>query len=225
MSEFVVKGEDIHKVYKTPGEELWVLRGTNLTVASGDVVFITGPSGSGKSTLLHILGGLDRPTKGKVYLDSVELFSHPDNHIDLLRNRNVGFIFQLHYLLPEFNCLENVAMPMLILGKPKKQAMKRSMELLLEVGLKDRISHKPEELSGGERQRVQVARALINRPKIVLADEPTGNLDRKSSNSLIELMLSLNEKHGMTLLLVTHNEELTQFGIKYRLVDGKLEEY
>lgn len=224
MSEFVLQGEDIHKIYKTPVEELWILRGINLSVKPGDLVSITGPSGSGKSTLLHILGGLDRPTRGKVYLDSLELFSHPDPHIDILRNRNVGFIFQFHYLLPEFNCLENVAMPMLISGKPKKEVVEKSMELLIEVGLKDRISHKPEELSGGERQKVQVARALINEPKIVLADEPTGNLDRNSSNSFIELMLKLNEKRGVTFLLVTHNEELASFGIKYKLVNGKLEE-
>jgi lipoprotein-releasing system ATP-binding protein len=193
-------------------------------VEPGSLIFITGPSGSGKSTLLHILGGLDKPTKGKVYLDSVELFSRSDNHIDCLRNRHVGFVFQLHYLLSEFDCLENVAMPMLISGKSRKEAVERSTELLEEVGLKDRISHKPEELSGGERQKVQVARALINEPKVVLADEPTGNLDRKSSDSLIKLMLRLNERRRMTFLLVTHDEGLAVFGVKYRLVSGKLEE-
>lgn len=224
MSEFVLRGVDIHKTYKTPGEDLWVLRGISLALKPKDLVFITGPSGSGKSTLLHILGGLDKPTKGKVYLDSVELFSHSDNHIDFLRNKNVGFIFQFHYLLPEFDCLENVAMPMLISGKPKKEVMEKSMELLLDVGLEDRISHKPEQLSGGERQRVQVARALINGPKVVLADEPTGNLDKESSDSLIDLMLRLNETRGMTFLLVTHDEELARFGIKHKLVNGRLED-
>lgn len=224
MSEFVLKGEGIHKIFRTPGEDLWVLRGIDLTVKPGDLVFVTGRSGSGKSTLLHILGGLDRPTKGKVYLDSVELFSHSDDNIDSLRNRNVGFIFQFHYLLPEFTCLENVAMPMLISGKPRKEAMERSMELLVEVALKDRVSHKPEELSGGERQKVQVARALINEPKVVLADEPTGNLDRESSNSLIELLLKLNDRRGMTFLFVTHNEELAKLGIRHKLMNGKLEE-
>ncbi len=224
MSEFVLKGEGIHKIFRTPGEDLWVLKGIDLTVKPGDLVFVTGRSGSGKSTLLHILGGLDRPTKGKVYLDSVELFSHSDDHIDSLRNRNVGFIFQFHYLLPEFTCLENVAMPMLISGKPRKEAMERSMELLVEVALKDRVSHKPEELSGGERQKVQVARALINEPKVVLADEPTGNLDRESSNSLIELLLKLNDRRGMTFLFVTHNEELAKLGIRHKLMNGKLEE-
>ena len=136
----------------------------------------------------------------------------------------VGFVFQLHYLLSEFDCLENVAMPMLISGKSRKEAVERSTELLEEVGLKDRISHRPEELSGGERQKVQVARALINEPKVVLADEPTGNLDRKSSDSLIKLMLRLNERRRMTFLLVTHDEGLAVFGVKYRLVSGKLEE-
>jgi len=223
MSEFVLRAEDIHKTYTTPGEDLWVLRGINLTVRSSNLIFITGPSGSGKSTLLHILGGLDKPTKGKVYLDSVELFSQSDNHIDCLRNKNVGFVFQLHYLLSEFDCLENVAMPMLISGKSRKKAIEKATDLLEEVGLKDRLSHKPEELSGGERQKVQVARALVNEPKIVLADEPTGNLDRKSSDSLINLMLKLNERRGMTFLLVTHDEELAGFGVKYRLVNGKLE--
>lgn len=223
MSEFVLRAEDIHKTYTTPGEDLWVLRGINLTVRSSNLIFITGPSGSGKSTLLHILGGLDKPTKGKVYLDSVELFSQSDNHIDCLRNKNVGFVFQLHYLLSEFDCLENVAMPMLISGKSRKKAIEKATDLLEEVGLKDRIFHKPEELSGGERQKVQVARALVNEPKIVLADEPTGNLDRKSSDSLINLMLKLNERRGMTFLLVTHDEELAGFGVKYRLVNGKLE--
>jgi len=187
------------------------------------MLFVTGPSGSGKSTLLHILGGLDRPTRGRVFLDSVEISSHPRNRIDALRNRNVGFVFQFHYLLSEFNCLENVAMPMLISRKPRRAVFEKSMELLVEVGLQDRVYHKPEELSGGERQKVQVARALINNPKIVLADEPTGNLDRKSSDSFVQLMLSLNERRGMTFLLVTHNEELARFGVKYRLVNGKLE--
>lgn len=224
MNKFVLRGENIHKVYRTPGEELWVLRGIDLLVKQGDLVFITGPSGSGKSTLLHILGGLDRPTKGKVYLDSVEVFSHPDHRIDTMRNKNVGFVFQFHYLLSEFNCLENVAMPLLISGKPKKEVLEKSMKLLTEVGLKERVFHKPEELSGGERQKVQVARALINEPKIVLADEPTGNLDRKSSESLMELMLGLNERLGVTFLVVTHNEDLAKFGKKYKLVNGKLEE-
>ena len=224
MSEFALRGEDIHKVYRTPAEELWVLRGVDIAVKLGELVFITGPSGSGKSTLLHILGGLDKPTKGKVYLDSVELFSHSDNHIDSLRNEKVGFIFQFHYLLAEFNCLENVAMPLLISGMPKKTVLEKSMKLLIDVGLKDRISHKPDELSGGERQKVQVARALINEPKVVLADEPTGNLDRESSDSLIGLMLRLNEERGTTILVVTHNEQLVKNGIQYRLVAGRLED-
>ncbi|KPJ50523.1 hypothetical protein AMJ40_02655 [candidate division TA06 bacterium DG_26] len=223
MSETVLRGENIHKVYRTQAEELWVLTGIDLEVKEKDMLFVTGPSGSGKSTLLHILGGLDRPTRGRVFLDSVEISSHPRNRIDALRNRNVGFVFQFHYLLSEFNCLENVAMPMLISRKPRRAVFEKSMELLVEVGLQDRVYHKPEELSGGERQKVQVARALINNPKIVLADEPTGNLDRKSSDSFVQLMLSLNERRGMTFLLVTHNEELARFGVKYRLVNGKLE--
>jgi lipoprotein-releasing system ATP-binding protein len=223
MSEFALKGEDIHKVYRSPAEELWVLRGVDIAMKAAELVFITGPSGSGKSTLLHILGGLDKPTQGKVYLDSVELFSHSDNHIDSLRNQNIGFIFQSHYLLAEFNCLENVAMPLLISGRPRKEVMEKSMKLLIDVGLKDRLTHKPDELSGGERQKVQVARALINEPKVVLADEPTGNLDRESSNSLIELMLKLNEERGMTILVVTHNEQLVKSGTKYKLVTGRLE--
>jgi lipoprotein-releasing system ATP-binding protein len=224
MSEPVLVGKDIHKVYTGPVEELWVLRGIDLAMSPGDFVFITGPSGTGKSTLLHILGGLDKPTKGQVYLDSVELFVHPDRQIDVLRNKNVGFVFQFHYLLPEFTCLENVAMPMLIAGRPKKEALERSMQLLTEVGLEHRTAHKPEELSGGERQKVQVARALVNDPKVVLADEPTGSLDSKSSASLIDLMVRLNEARSMTFLLVTHNESLTGFGIKYKLVDGRLGE-
>jgi lipoprotein-releasing system ATP-binding protein len=224
MSEPVLVGEDLHKIYKGPVEELWVLRGISLTMKPADFVFITGPSGTGKSTLLHILGGLDKPTRGRVYLDSVELFGHPDRQIDILRNRNVGFVFQFHYLLPEFTCLENVAMPMLIAGRPKKEALERSMRLLTEVGLEHRTAHKPEELSGGERQKVQVARALVNEPRVVLADEPTGSLDSKSSASLIDLMVRLNETRSMTFLLVTHNESLTGFGIKYKLVDGRLEE-
>lgn len=202
---------------------LHVLRGIDLEVTPGELVTIVGASGAGKSTLLHILGGLDRPTEGTVYWDDKDIFSLNDEQLPLLRAKDVGFVFQFHHLLPEFSALENVAIPAMIAGKSLRQAQDRAREILERVGLSDRMEHKPSELSGGEQQRVAVARALTNRPRIVLADEPSGNLDSENARQLHDLLLGLNQSEGQTLVVVTHNEELSRRSHRIlRMADGML---
>jgi len=187
-----------------------VLKGVDLSINAGERVAIMGASGSGKSTLLHLLGGLEKPTQGQVILDNENLNDISASKLSKLRNQSLGFIYQFHHLLGEFSILENVAMPVLIAGESVKEAKKRSAELLSRVGLGHRLEHKPGELSGGERQRAAVARALINRPKCVLADEPTGNLDSKTAEQIYQLMLELNQELQVSFLVVTHDIELAQ---------------
>lgn len=200
--------EELHKSYPTAGEPLQVLRGLNLEVEKGEIVAIVGASGTGKSTLLHIIGALDRPTAGRVVLSGQDLNTLWDEALAEVRNREVGFIFQFHYLLPEFTAQENVALPAMMAGREHDAAMDGAGDLLEAVGLSGRAGHRPAELSGGEQQRVAVARALANGPSLVLADEPSGNLDSVSSESLHDLLWGLNESEGQTLVLVTHNLEL-----------------
>jgi lipoprotein-releasing system ATP-binding protein len=191
------------------GLELTVLKDINLTIAQGEILAIVGASGAGKSTLLHILGTLDRPTSGTVLFEGQDLFQLSDQKQAEFRNRRIGFVFQFHHLLPEFTALENVCLPAHIQNRSAQDAQAEATSLLKDVGLEHRMNHKPGELSGGEQQRVAVARALIQQPNLVLADEPTGNLDTHTGDALFTLMRTLNRSRGITFVIVTHNEKLS----------------
>lgn len=220
----LLKGVNIRRIFQTGKERLEVLKGIDITIRQGMLHTIVGPSGAGKSTLLHILGGLDRPTEGKVIIDNSNLYDFTDTELAKIRNKKIGFIFQFHHLLPEFTALENVMMPVVIDGIDIREAKKVAGELLVKVGLSDRQNHKPNELSGGEKQRVAVARALVNNPSVIFADEPTGNLDRKNGELLLLLLLELNRKEGITLVVVTHNESIARtMGNIIKLEDGKIQ--
>lgn len=221
-NDIVLEGIDIHKSFQTGTETLHVLKGVDIGIRRGEIVSVVGASGVGKSTLLHILGALDRPTKGKVRLDSTDVFALDDKRMAHLRNKTVGFVFQFHHLLPEFSALENVMMPRLIAGEDISPIREKAEGFLSEVGLGERIHHKPGELSGGERQRVAVARALANEPQIVIADEPSGNLDKATGEELHNLISELNQKKGQTFIIATHNQLLAQRAHRIiTLVDGK----
>jgi lipoprotein-releasing system ATP-binding protein len=219
----VLKARGIHKEFPTgKSSSLKVLKGIDLAIEQGEIVAITGASGVGKSTLLHILGALDRPTRGSVVLDSIDIFSMRDSRVAEIRNRHMGFVFQFHHLLPEFSALENVAMPALIRRSERTDAIKKAAAILREVGLGERMDHKPRELSGGEQQRVAFARSLINEPVIILADEPSGNLDEANSEALHTLMWELVREKGKSFVVVTHNKELAQRADRViMLSDGK----
>jgi lipoprotein-releasing system ATP-binding protein len=225
MNDVVLVAEDIWRSFQTGPEKLEVLKGVNLTAHKGELVAIVGPSGSGKSTLLHILGGLDRPDKGRVILDSCDIFSYPEYRLPELRNQKVGFVFQFHHLLSEFSVLENVAVPLLIAGWDKRAAFARAEEVLADVGFTSRLKNKPAELSGGERALVAVARALVNSPVVVFADEPTGNLDFRSTETLMVLLARLSLEKERTIIVVTHNELVARkAGRRLVLKNGQLEE-
>jgi lipoprotein-releasing system ATP-binding protein len=204
--------------------KLYVLRGIHLAIAQGQIIAIVGASGAGKSTLLHIVGTLDRPTSGRVYYDDLDVFGLTDDRLARFRNRQVGFVFQFHHLLPEFTALENVAMPALIMGKKLSEVENQASEFLRQVGLGDRMGQKPPTLSGGEQQRVAVARALMNSPRVILADEPSGNLDSTNAEMLHDLIWNLSRDHGYTFLVVTHNEALAKRADTIaRIVDGVIQ--
>jgi lipoprotein-releasing system ATP-binding protein len=202
-----------------------VLRGIDLQIRCGEMLAIEGASGAGKSTLLHILGGLDRPTAGKIYFQGDDLFEHDEETLAGIRNRHIGFVFQFHHLLPEFSALENTMMPALIQGMKKSAAEKEAERILTQLGLENRLSHKPGELSGGEQQRVAVSRALMLNPRVILADEPTGNLDLQTGEEVENLLLRINREQGIALVVVTHNSALAEkMKRRIRLVDGQLYE-
>ncbi len=210
------------KTFTTNGNRVEVIRGLDLEIYSGETLAVVGASGVGKSTLLHILGTLERPTAGDILWEGEEVFALDDWRLAAFRNRKVGFIFQFHYLLPEFDALENVMMPALIARIAKPQAREQSEAILVRVGLKDRLQHRVSTLSGGEQQRVAVARALILKPEVLLADEPTGNLDPRSGVQVQDLLLDLNREQGLTSVIVTHNLELARsLDRQITLVDGK----
>ena len=199
-----------------------VLKGIDLIFSRGEKAAIVGASGVGKTTLLHVLGTLDRPTAGKVLFEGKDIYTLSEKNLAVFRNREIGFVFQFHHLLPEFNALENTIMPCLIQGIPKKEALSRAEAILTLVGLQDRFSHKPGELSGGEQQRVAVARALVLEPKVLLADEPTGNLDAKTGESVFDLLQELNRIKEVTLIVVTHNQKLAEkMSRQIELLDGR----
>lgn len=211
---------DIKDIKKSFGS-LQVLRGVNLHIDKGEVISIVGPSGAGKTTLLQLIGALDRPTSGSIRFNGKELASMSDKQLATFRNRQIGFVFQFHQLLPEFTALENIIIPALIAGRSRSEAEKEAMELLGIMGLQERAGHKPSELSGGENQRVAVARALINKPALILADEPSGSLDSKNKEELHKLFFELRARYGQTFLIVTHDEELARTTDRtIRMVDG-----
>lgn len=219
----VLQCDGLTKRYRQGSLDVEVLKGVSLSIAEGERVAIMGASGSGKSTLLHLLGGLEKPSSGEVTLDQIKISSISANKLARLRNKSLGFVYQSHHLLGEFTVLENVAMPLLIAEKPVPEARDKAMEILQKVGLGHRLEHKPGELSGGERQRAAVARALVNRPKCVLADEPTGNLDSKNADQVYDLILELNQELNISFLIVTHDHELaTKMGRVLQMEDGML---
>lgn len=223
MDRSIIEVSGIKKNFSVGKSELQVLKGIDFTVELGETVAIIGASGAGKSTLLHIVGTLDKPTGGKVSFDGTDVFGLGDEEIARFRSLQIGFVFQFHHLLPEFTAMENVAMPALIAGRKLPQVRRHAMDLLSEVGLADRAEHRPSELSGGEQQRVAVARALVNGPKVVLADEPSGNLDSVNAESLHRLLMDLCKNHMTTFLIATHNDHLT--GLAHRVLkiqDGVL---
>lgn len=215
----MLKARDIHKYYGA----LWVLKGVDMEIVKGEIVSIVGPSGSGKSTLLHILGTLDKPDKGIVEFNGQALQFKDDRKTAAFRNRHIGFVFQFHHLLPEFSAMENVCIPGWIAGSKKAVVAEKARELLDLMGLGDRLHHRPQQLSGGEQQRVAVARALINSPDIIFADEPTGNLDSQNARELHALFKDLSSRFSQTFLIVTHNEELSGMSDRVlRMTDGSI---
>jgi lipoprotein-releasing system ATP-binding protein len=202
----MLTAKNLFKKYPT----LTVVNNVSLDVAKGEIVSIVGPSGAGKSTLLHLMGGLDKPDSGSVLIDGTDILQLPSRKQAKFRNSHIGFVFQFHHLLPEFSAIENVSVPLWIKGTGKKEAMKNAAEMLQVVGLGGRLDNKPSELSGGEQQRVAIARALISRPSVVMADEPTGNLDTANAHALHNLFLELRDKFGQTFLMITHNDALAK---------------
>jgi len=225
MSDLALKVEGLSKSFEMGGQTLPVLQGIALEVGVGERVAIVGQSGSGKSTFLHVIGTLDHPTEGRVFLDGIDAFARADAELDTLRNRHIGFVFQFHHLLPDQDAVHNVMIPALIGGMTPSEAQERASTLLRRVGLADRLDHRPGELSGGEQQRVALARALVQGPRLLLADEPTGNLDPATAGEMLDLMLELNDEQDTTLIVVTHSTALaSRFPRQLSLEKGRFVE-
>jgi lipoprotein-releasing system ATP-binding protein len=223
MSEQILKVSGLKKIFNKNGVEINVLRGIDLEINHGDFITIMGPSGAGKSTLLHILGSLDKPTAGEIYFRGQNIKEFTEDEESKFRNEKIGFVFQFYHLLQDFNVIENIMMPLLIRRINPADAIKKAGLFLEIMGLRDRGNHKPGELSGGEQQRVAIARALVNEPEIILADEPTGNLDRKTGKEVLNYILTVNERLSSTLVLVTHDPEIGSIGKRrLNMVDGEL---
>ena len=223
MSELLTV-QGLCKAYQSGAQRIEVLADLDLRLSRGELAGITGVSGSGKSTLLHLLGGMDHPDRGSIRIQETEISGLSAEDLSGFRNRTIGFVFQSHHLLPEFTALENVLMPLLLRGAARPDASRAALKLLADVGLESRAHHRPGELSGGEQQRVAIARALVGQPMLLLADEPTGNLDPRTTEEIGRLLLRLHSEHGLTSLLVTHNERLARIcTTTYRLQDGRLE--
>jgi len=220
--KIIIKTTGLIKEYEVSKDsKLRVLKGIDVEIYEGEVAAIIGPSGAGKSTLLHLIGTLDKPTGGEIIFDGEDISKLNSNELSAFRSSKIGFVFQFHHLLPEFTALENVAIAGMIAGRPMKQVNEKAMELLREVGLSERAEHKPSELSGGEAQRVAIARALVNSPKVILADEPTGNLDTQNSEDVMKLIFKLREKYNQTFVIVTHNEKFAGMTDRtFKMVDG-----
>ena len=223
MTEAIVKLENVWKIYQLDKVEVSALRGISLEIAPGGFVSIMGPSGSGKSTFLNIIGCLDVPTKGKVFLKGKDVALLSENELALLRGKIIGFVFQEFNILPNLTALENVTLPMIFQGVPFKEREKRAKELLISVGLKERISHQPTELSAGERQRVAIARAFANDPELVIADEPTGNLDSATGKKIMEILTDFHQKQQKTIVVVTHDPNIANYSEKIiNILDGQI---
>lgn len=224
-NDTIVTASNLHRRFQSPETTLHVLQGVSLSVKKGEMIAVTGASGVGKSTLLHLLGGLDRPSEGEVRINNTRLNDKSEKELAAFRNRNVGFVFQFHYLLEDFSALENVMIPMLVAGHRRPEAERQGERLLDLVGLTSRKSHRPTQLSGGEQQRVAVARALANNPRLVLADEPSGDLDTTTGRMLHDLLFQLNREHQTTFLIATHNMELAEgCHRRMKIVNGQVAE-
>ena len=227
MSKQSLIVKDLYKIYRRGRKEVRAVNGIDLEIKKGSSVAIVGPSGAGKSTLLHMLGGLDKPTSGKIILEDTDIYKLPDRDRAMMRNKRIGFVFQFYHLLSEFTALENVMMPALInpnaVRSTQNAVRKRAVDVLKSVGLEHRIDHLPSRLSGGESQRVAIARAIMNEPQLLLCDEPTGNLDSNTSESIYEILFGLKSRNGMTIVIVSHDEKLvSKVDSTIRLKDGKL---
>ena len=224
-SNVIIELKDVKKIYKMDGVETPALRGVNLKINKGEFVAIMGPSGSGKSTLLHMVGALDTPTSGKVYLDGVDISTLKESDLARLRGKKIGIVFQFFNLHPTLNALENIELPMIVVEKDKKERQQRALELLKAVGLEHRAHHLPSQLSGGEQQRIAIARALANEPEIILADELTGNLDTNTKAEIMNFLLQLQKEKKMTVTVITHELEIAQYAETIiHIVDGRIQE-
>ena len=219
----MLRADNLHKIYKDGKRELHVLKGVSLELKKDEVIAVVGPSGAGKSTLLHILGGIDKPSEGRVFLDNSDFYGLDDAKRARFRNQKIGFVFQFYHLLPEFTALENVMLPAMIRGEAKKASRNRAEVLLEGVGLAKRMHHRPGELSGGEQQRVAIARALANNPKVLLCDEPTGNLDSEMGMEILDILFNLNKKNKTAIIIVTHDKEIARRADKIiEMKDGRI---